>query len=79
MVRVLGIREPDSARHMLQDKGILGYFIQPLGIENQGADSLMGSIATADAPHLVLTACRKGDFPHEELDPDVTKMICVNK
>lgn len=50
MVRVLGIREPDSARHMLQDKGILGYFIQPLGIENQGADSLSWAASQRQMP-----------------------------
>ena len=79
MVRVVGICEPDSARHMLQDKGILGHFTQLLVSENQGADSLMSSITTDRCPHLVLTACRKGDFPHEDLDPNVIKMIYVDK
>lgn len=50
MVRVVGICEPDSARHMLQDKGILGHFTQPLVNENQGADSLMSSITTDRRP-----------------------------
>lgn len=62
MVCVVGIREPDSARHMLQDKGILGYFIQPLVIENQGANSLMSSIATDRRPPLNTNCMQKGWF-----------------
>lgn len=60
MVRVVGICEPDSARHMLQDKGILGHFTQPLVSENQGADSLMSNNTTNRRPPLSTNCMQKG-------------------